>query len=346
MERTPITPPDPEETGIPDVTVSVVNTSQRDFTLACLAALEADESRYAVETVVLDNASDDDSVTAVAEAFPWARQIEQRRRAGFGANHNTVIRGSEGRYVYVLNEDATVDPGSFDRMVAYLDARPHVGALGTRVVYPGGRDQPSAWRFPTPAVQVLTALTLGRFGIVQSGGQEIRRVDWAMACALLVRREALERVGLFDEGFFLYCEETDLLLRMADAGYETHYLPSVIVTHHAKQSSAKVPERRIVEHWRSRHRYWAKHHAPLAARIAAVGAGVAWTARVVVAAAARRAKPLQRLYRPKDTDVAQFALNARFAFRGTTGPGIRELAEAWNAAHPDGPRQEQGAAGR
>ena len=329
-------PGDPEETGVPDVTVSVVNTSQREFTLACLAALEADESRYGIETVVLDNASDDGSADAVRDAYPWARVIEQRRRAGFGANHNTVIRASEGRYVYVLNEDATVEPGSFDRMVAYLDAHPQVGALGTRVVYPDGRDQPSAWRFPTPAVEALTMLTLGRFGVVQSGGQEIRRVDWAMACALLVRREALDRVGLFDEDFFIYCEETDLLLRMAAAGYETHYLPSVVVTHHAKQSSAKVPERRIVEHWRSRQRYWAKHHAPLAARAASWSAGAAWGARATVAAAAERVLPLRRLYRPRETDVAQFTMNARFAFRGPSGPGIRELAESWNERHPSG----------
>ncbi len=350
MTRSPSARPDPEASEarnpieIPDVTVSIVNTSQRGFTLACLAALRADESRYAIEVVVLDNASDDGSVAAVGAAYPEARQIVQRRRAGFGANHNAVIRATAGRYVYVLNEDATVEPGSFDRMVAYLDAHPEVGALGTRVVYPDGRDQPSAWRFPTPVVQALTAATLGRFGIVQSRGQEIRRVDWAMACALLVRREALDRVGLFDEGFFLYCEETDLLLRMADAGYETHYLPSVIVTHHAKQTSATVPERRIVEHWRSRRRYWAKHHSPLGARAAAWSAGAAWGARAGVAALAARVPPLRRLYRPRPADVAQYALNARLAFRTSGGPGIRELAEAWNAEHAVPLEQERDAA--
>ena len=119
----------------PDVSVSIVNTSSRDLLLACLESLERDADRaVSVEVVVLDNASDDGSAEAVRERYPWARVLEQRHRAGFGANHNTVIRATRGRYVYVLNEDTVSEPGSFDRMVAYMDAHPGVGALGPRVV--------------------------------------------------------------------------------------------------------------------------------------------------------------------------------------------------------------------
>src|SRR5204862_3358270 len=123
-------------------------------------------------------------------------------RAGFAANHNTVIRATDSRYVYVLNEDTTSADWGVAQMVAFLDANPRVAGLGPRLVYPNGRHQSSAWRFPSPAVSVLGVPTLGRVGIVQSTGERSHRVDWAMGAALLLRRDALEEVGLFDEDFF------------------------------------------------------------------------------------------------------------------------------------------------
>jgi N-acetylglucosaminyl-diphospho-decaprenol L-rhamnosyltransferase len=316
----------------PDISVSIVNTASRELLLACLESLEADlGGPLAVEVVVLDNASDDGSADAVRERFPWARVIEQPYRAGFGANHNTVIRATSGRYVYVLNEDATVTPGSFEPLVSYMDAHPEVGALAPRIRYPDGREQASAWRFPTPGIAAVGALTLARAGVVQSGGSVSRRVDWAMACALLLRRSALERVGSFDEGFFIYSEETDLCRRLAGAGYETHYFPAVTVFHHVSQFSAGVPERRIAEEWRSRHRYWRKHHSRLGARLAALLTGYQYAARSALAAAVVRLpdswRPLRHL---NGAAPARFRLHARNAWRGVSGPGLRELAEDWN----------------
>ena len=130
-----------------DLSVSIVNTNSRELLLACLESLKGGQTP--VELVVLDNASEDGSADAVRERFPDVRVIAQPFRAGFGANHNTVIRATEGRYVYVLNEDTTAGDWAFDRIVAYLDAHPRVAALGPRLVYPDGRLQDSAWRFPT-----------------------------------------------------------------------------------------------------------------------------------------------------------------------------------------------------
>jgi N-acetylglucosaminyl-diphospho-decaprenol L-rhamnosyltransferase len=302
----------------PDVSISLVNTNSRELLLACLESLRGVEA----EIVVLDNASEDGSAAAVRERFPEAQLIEQRRRAGFGANHNTVIRATTGRYVFVLNEDTTSDDWGFDRMVAHLDANPRVAALGPRLVYPGGRPQSSAWRFPSPWAAALGLVTLGRAGILQSGGSRTRDVDWAMAAALLVRREALDEVGLFDEEFFIYSEETDLCRRLRRAGWRTQYFPAVTVVHHESQFSAGIPERRINEMWRGRHRYWEKHHSTLGARLAAILTGAQYA--------------LRALLRAGDRDfAARMRLHARDAIR-VTGPGLRELAEEWNRAHAVG----------
>jgi hypothetical protein len=295
-----------------DLSVSIVNTNSRELLLACLETLRGADA----EIVVLDNASEDGSGAAVQKRFPEVRLIAQNFRAGFGANHNTVIRGSEGRYVYVLNEDTTADDWALDRIVAYLDANPRVAALGPRLVYPDGRLQDSAWRFPTPLVSTIGLLTVGKLGVKQSRGAGAHAVDWVMGAALVLRREALDEVGLFDEDFFLYSEEVDLQFRLREAGWDVHYFPEATVVHHESQFSAEIPERRINEMWRSRHRYWHKHHGAVGARVAALATGGQYAVRAAVAPLFRRSP--QRML-----------LHARDSWR-VSGPGLRELADEWN----------------
>jgi hypothetical protein len=298
-----------------DLSVSLVNTNSRELLLACLASLRGTDA----EIVVLDNASEDGSADAVRERFPDVRLIAQQFRAGFGANHNAVIRATTRRYVYVLNEDTTSDDWGFERLVSFLDAHPRVAALGPRLVYPDGSVQDSAWRFPTPFVSALGLVTLGKAGVKQSRGEAPRSVDWVTGAALLLRREALDEVGLFDEGFFLYSEEVDLQLRLRRSGWGIRFFPDVTVVHHESQFSAGVPERRINEMWRSRHRYWHKHHSRPAARTAALLTGAQYAARAALAPVTGRREL-----------GARMRLHARDAWR-VRGPGLRELADEWNA---------------
>jgi N-acetylglucosaminyl-diphospho-decaprenol L-rhamnosyltransferase len=295
-----------------DLSVSIVNTGSRELLLACLETLP----RGGAEIVVLDNASEDGSAAAVRERFPDVRVIAQPFRAGFGANHNTVIRATTGRYVYVLNEDTTAEDWAFDRIVEYLDANPRVAALGPKLVYPDGRVQDSAWRFPTPLVSTLGLLTVGKVGVKQSRGDGAHSVDWVMGAALVLRREALDEVGLFDEDFFLYSEEVDLQFRLREAGWDVHYFPAATVVHHESQFSAEIPERRINEMWRSRHRYWRKHHGVVGARVAALATGGQYALRAAVAPLAHRSS-------------RRMLLHARDSWR-VSGPGLRELADEWN----------------
>jgi N-acetylglucosaminyl-diphospho-decaprenol L-rhamnosyltransferase len=297
-----------------DLSVSLVNTNSRELLLACLESLRGTDA----EIVVLDNASEDGSADAVRERFPDVRLIAQEFRAGFGANHNTVIRTTTRRYVYVLNEDTTSVDWGFERMVAFLDGHARTAALGPRLVYPDGTPQDSAWRFPTPLVSAVGLVTLGKAGVKQSQGETPRPVDWVTGAALLLRREALDEVGLFDEGFFLYSEEVDLQLRLRRGGWDICFFPNATVVHHESQFSAGVPERRINEMWRSRHRYWRKHHSRPAARVAALLTGAQYAARAALAPVTGRREL-----------GARMRLHARDAWR-VSGPGLSELADEWN----------------
>ena len=309
---------------MPDVSVSIVNTNSRALLLACLDSLAGTEA----EIVVLDNASEDGSAEAVRERFPDVRMIAQSHRAGFGANHNTVIRATSGRYVYVLNEDTTAGDWGFEALTTYLDSHPRVAALGPRLVYPDGRLQDSAWRFPTPLVSALSLATLGRLGVTQSRGDVPRAVDWVTGAAVVLRREALDEIGLFDEDFFLYSEEVDLQARLHRAGWEVHYFPRASVVHHESQFSTDIPERRINEMWRSRHRYWQKHHTGAGARVAALATGAQYAVRAALAPVARRDPGLG----------ARMRLHAHDSWR-VTGPGLRELADEWNGRVGSAPQR-------
>ena len=209
--------------------------------------------------------------------------------------------------------------------VAVPDLRDALEVLGPRLVYPDSRLQDSAWRFPTPLISTLGLLTVGKLGIKQSRGDAARAVDWVMGAALVLRREALDQVGLFDEDFFLYSEEVDLQFRLRDAGWQVHYFPAATVVHHESQFSAEIPERRINEMWRSRHRYWHKHHTGAGARVAALATGAQYVVRAAGAPLAHRS-------------TRRMLLHARDSWR-VSGPGLRELAEDCNGRVGSAPRR-------
>ena len=302
-----------------DISILIVNANSRRALVRCLASLERSLSDDVVtETLVLDNASDDGTADAVRQRFPWVSLTAQQFRAGFGANQNTLIRKSSGRYVYLVNPDVESDDWKLSRLVAALDAQPRVAALGPRLVYPDGRKQDSAWRFPTPFASVLGLLTLGRLAITQSSGERPRPVDWVMGSAMILRRDALEQVGLFDEDFFMYFEETDLCLRLRRGGWDVRYFPEVTMRHEKGESTADVSDRRINEWWRGHHLYWRKHHSYLGARLAAAAMGVRYAGAAIASLRHRDSAHRARLW-----------LHARNA-RGVSGAGLRELAEEWN----------------
>jgi GT2 family glycosyltransferase len=160
-----------------------------------------------------------------------------------------------------------------------------------------------------------------------------RSVGTVGGTAMLIRREAFERVGCFDEDFFMYSEEADLAKRLERASLERHFVPTVEVLHHRLQSTVTMPERRINEVWRSLELYLAKHHGRLEGRILRWLTGLGYALAIVPAEIGRHLPERLQPPRSGSWDSRAHRLHVRNAFRGTQGPGIRELAEEWNRAH-------------
>lgn len=229
--------------------------------------------RQSMQVWVVDNASRDGTAAHVVQYYPSVRVLENRRNLGFAGGCNRGIRASTGRYALLLNPDARVCAGTIDTMVSYLEDLPKVGAVGPRMVGLDGRVQPSCRSFPTLRAVVLRGTGLDRlFPNSQSvrryllsdwDHQQARQVDWVLGGCMLLRRQALDQVGLFDEGFFMYYEDIDWCLRAKRAGWQVHYVPDAQVVHFYQRDSARGVNRLLFYHTRSIARLFLKHRLPL-----------------------------------------------------------------------------------
>ncbi|WP_226624013.1 glycosyltransferase family 2 protein [Alloyangia pacifica] len=291
---------------MPRVLVISLNYRTAEMTLrSARAALRAMKGLEA-ELVIVDNASGDGSYetmkAALAEA-PWAqgapvRLIGSDHNGGFGAGNNIGIRaglsdGSRPDYVYLLNSDAFPAPGAIRALVEHLEAHPEAGLAGSYLHGENGAAHMTAFRFPSLASEFEGAIRFGPVSRllktravpmpVPAGTQP---VDWLAGASLMMRREVLEEIGLFDETFFLYFEETELCHRAAGAGYQTHYVRGSEVMHIGSVSTGMKRWTRIPGFWLdSRWHYFSKTRGRGYAALATLShvcGGLLWRLRRVI----------------------------------------------------------------
>jgi N-acetylglucosaminyl-diphospho-decaprenol L-rhamnosyltransferase len=302
------------------VSYCVVNTNGRDLLLACLRSIDAQApDGMESEVLVLDNASDDGSADAVATLDGDRRLIALDRRTGKAENDSRLLRESRGRYCLLLNEDTELRPGAVEALVEALEADPQAAAAGAQLISSDGEPQACAWRLPGLGTALAGALFLHRPLTVQSRGEATREVGWVQSSAMLVRREAAERVGWLDPDFFVYSDETDFCKRLRDAGWSILYVPVATAVHHDQMASdAAGVERRTVEFHRNRDLYLRKHE----------GSAAAFLLRPLLAFP-YLVRALGALVLPGHSP-RRYWLHARQALRPRSGEGIREAAEEYN----------------
>lgn len=266
FERGKSSQPSSMERNILDVIIVSYNVAH--LLEDCLGSLLSEKGVDMVITVV-DNNSSDGTVAMVRKKFPQANLVASRENLGFSAANNLALKGSRSKYVLLLNPDTKVLPGAVKKMVDYMEANREVGALGPKLLNPDGSLQYSARTFPSLTTQFLESTYLFRifpqsrffgqyFMSYWDHGQE-RKVDWVSGAALMVRGEAIEKIGLLDEGFFMYSEEVDWCYRIKRAGYEVVYFPRAEIIHYDARSS-EDQARRLEMVLSGRYRFFAKHY--------------------------------------------------------------------------------------
>jgi GT2 family glycosyltransferase len=248
--------------GGPDVSAIVVCLNGLPYLERCL------ESVRGCETIVVDHGSTDGSLELVRTRFPEARIIEQAN-VGMGGGNNAGMRAASGRYFLLLNSDAWLADGALERFVDFAEGHPRTAVVGPRLRNRDGtlqrsvRGFPTLWRLSTeylfvrklaPHTNALNPLYCGGFD-----HDSEREVDWISGACLFVRREAADAVGLFDEDFFMFSEETDWCFRFRQAGWQVIFYPGAEVVH---VGGASHGGQLYHENLRSQLRFFAKHYGP------------------------------------------------------------------------------------
>jgi N-acetylglucosaminyl-diphospho-decaprenol L-rhamnosyltransferase len=266
----------------------ILNYKTAEMTLRSVQAAAREMTGIAGEIVVVDNDSQDGSFETLNAQVPHGvRVIQSGFNGGFGAGNNVGIRaglsdGSLADYIYVLNSDAFPDPGAIRSLLETLETNPNAGFAGSYIHGPSGEPHLTTFHFPSIASEFEGAVRFGPISRLLAHRAvpvpipaETTQVDWLAGASLMMRRSVLDQIGLFDEAFFLYFEETDLCLRAHRAGFKTLFVRESEVTHIGSVSTGMKEWTRVPGYWfDSRAHYFRKNHG-------VVYAGCATTAHVV-----------------------------------------------------------------
>lgn len=256
------------------VSVIIVSWNARDYLKKCLSSLSSRVCQFPMEIIVVDNASSDGSPDCVESEYPNVRLIRNTENMGFSKANNIGVSVSSGDYLCFINSDVEVLPDCITRLVNYCEEQPEAGMVGPLIIGGDGQLQRSCRGFPTVWNMFCRALALDRvfknyklftdYSLNYWPQDSLRNVDILTGCFWLVRRKAMEQVGLLDESFFIYGEDMDWCKRFWDKGWQVVFVPSAEAIHYGGASSSNAPVRFYIERHRAELQYWEKHHSRLA----------------------------------------------------------------------------------
>ncbi len=240
-----------------DVSIIIVNWNTRDILRDCLCSIFEQIRNISFEVIVIDNASSDGSVEMVKQEFHKVKLIENRENRGFAAANNQGIKIADGRYILCLNSDTIVLDGAIQKTMNFADKHTDTAVIGCKVLNPDMTLQPTCFMFPSLLNLFLSATFLSNlFSSSRFWGRErmgwwnrdkVLEVEVVTGCFMLVRHKALEAVGLMDESFYMYAEETDWCFRFSKSGWKNLFYPNAQIIHLGGQSSKKVRQEMILQ---------------------------------------------------------------------------------------------------
>ena len=247
-----------------DLSILIVNWNTKEYLLPCLRAIFEKRNGMNWEVIVVDNDSQDGSGSEVKKAFPSIHLIENEKNLGFAKAANQGLQKASGRYVLLLNPDTQVKNGAIERLVSFMDAHSDVGVAGAQLLNADGSKQNSIANFPSLGTELLNKSLLRwlfpkKFPGKEKDYPEPIEVDSVIGACMMVKRDALDQVGLLDEDYFLFLEETDWCYRMKKSGWKIYHVPQAEIYHFQGKSAETVKKRARVEFYRSRYHFFKKN---------------------------------------------------------------------------------------
>ena len=268
MEQTQLTQAisvDHNPTQLSDLSIILVCWNNKAYLEPCLRSLYEGGLRSSFDVVVVDNGSTDGSQEMLQLSFPDVQIIQNDHNVGLARACNQGIELSSGRHVLLLNNDTLVDGPSLQAMVDFMDETPDAGGIGGKLLNPDGSFQAGYANFSTLLEEFLVATRIGER--LWEGypshldSEQVKRVGWLSSACLLLRRSALDEVGLLEEGFFIYGDEADLQYRLQKANWAVYYLPTATTLHYGGRSMDRWKRRKMV--YRGKMLFYRRNYGPL-----------------------------------------------------------------------------------
>lgn len=247
-----------------DLSIIIVNWNTKQLLLDCLASIYETVTSISFEIWLVDNGSDDGSVEAVRNIYPDVNIIQNEKNLGFAAANNKAFKKMVGRYALLLNTDTVLTGGAIERIYNFMENNPEVGMACGQLLNQDGSKQNSIANFPNLLSLMCNETLLQILFPAKFPGKrrEITKpveVDSCIGACLMVSKKAMDEVGLLDEDYFFFLEETDWARRMKRAGWKVCFVPSARIFHFQGQSVGHEAESRIM-FYRSRYSYFKKWH--------------------------------------------------------------------------------------
>jgi GT2 family glycosyltransferase len=244
---------------LPDITISIINTNNREMTLQCLEAVFGTAGDLNLQVIVVNNASKDGSTTAIQERFPCVEIIEQEYMSGFSTNNNLAFARANGKYLLMLNDDTIVHQDAFQKMVYFLETHPEAGAIGPKLLNEDGSWQVSFGYKPNPVYEGLSPLL--DYVRPRKPTERPLAVENVSGACMLVRAEIAREIGYLDTRFDpIYSEEIDWCYRMITAGIKIYYLPDAVVTHLGGSTMDRESTQRLIWIFEKKAVFFRKHY--------------------------------------------------------------------------------------
>jgi len=232
-----------------DLSIVILNYKTKNLVKQCIKGIKMQNLPMEHETIVVDNASGDDVGDMLLEKFPDIKFIQSEENQGYAAGNNLGIKQAQGRYILILNPDVAVWENSIERLHKFMEENRDVAVAGPKLINPDKTRQYSCYRFPRFLTPIYRRTPLGKLSFAKKDLENYlmkdfdhgsnKEVDWLLGACWLVRKEAIDKVGLMDERFFLYFEDIDWCKRFWQSGYKVYYVPEAKMVHYHERLSAQ-----------------------------------------------------------------------------------------------------------